>query len=167
MPDEPVEPGTEPGPGQESVWDYPRPPAVVKTERHLVVEHQGVLVAETREALKVMETSSPPTYYFAARDVNTELLRRNPHRTLCEWKGRASYYDLVVEGAAVEDVAWSYPDPTPDYRTLRGRFAFYPQKLDCSVDGEHVVAQKGAFYGGWITSDLVGPFKGGPDSGSW
>lgn len=158
----------EPGPGQESVWDYPRPPAVVPTTKLVRVVFNGEVVAETRRALRVLETSHPPVYYIPPEDVRTELLTQTARRSFCEWKGAATYWTLAVGERVSADAAWSYPDPAPGYEAIAGYFAFYPQRVDeCTVDGEVVRAQEGGFYGGWITSEIVGPFKGGPGSMGW
>lgn len=158
----------EPGPGQESVWDYPRPPRLERTDRHLRVEHRGIVVAETRRAWRVLETSQPPAYYFPPADVAFEHLAPTTHSSFCEWKGQAAYHDLVVGEEVVSRVAWHYPRPTPAFEAIRDHLAFYPQLVDaCYVDGERVQANEGAFYGGWITADVVGPFKGGPGSALW
>lgn len=158
----------EPGPGQESVWDYPRPPAVVPSAEHVLVVHAGVVVADTRRALRVLETSQAPAYYLPRADVRCDLLVANPASTWCEWKGRASYFDVVVGDAVASAAAWTYEQPTPPYAAIAGHLAFYPQRVDeCWVDGERVQANEGGFYGGWVTSRVVGPFKGGPGSSGW
>lgn len=159
---------TSPGPGQESVWDYPRPPRLEQARRHIRVEHQGLVVADTRRAWRVLETSHPPVYYIPPDDVDLSLLRPTRRRTFCEWKGHAVYHDLAVGESLVEEAAWSYPDPTPAFAPIRDHLAFYASRVDlCSVDGEVATGQRGDFYGGWITSDIVGPFKGGPGSSFW
>ena len=158
----------EPGPGQESVWDYPRPPRVEDSPRLIRVEFGGKVIAESRRARRVLETSHPPVYYLPPEDVATAFLLPSPRSTFCEWKGQASYHTLVVEGRRAVDAAWSYPDPTPAFAALRGYVAFFPGKVDaCFVDGERVRAQEGDFYGGWRTADIVGPFKGGPGTWGW
>lgn len=158
----------EPGPGQESVWDYPRPPRVEPAGRRIRVEHGGRTVADTTSAWRVLETSQPPAYYLPPDDVDRSLLRPSSSRTVCEWKGAASYWDLVVDGAVVADAAWSYPSPTPRFEPIRDHLAFYAQKVDgCFVDDERVVPNEGSFYGGWITSWVVGPFKGAPGTMGW
>jgi uncharacterized protein (DUF427 family) len=158
----------EPGPGQESVWDYPRPPALERTTRQLRVEHAGHVVAETTSGWRVLETSQPPAYYFPPGDVATELFEASPAHSFCEWKGSASYLDLVVDGRRSPQAAWTYRRPTPRFAELRDHVAFYPQRVDaCFVDGELVQANEGDFYGGWITSWVVGPFKGGPGTLGW
>ncbi len=152
----------------ESVWDYPRPPRLEATERHIVIRHAGSPVAESRRSLRVLETSHPPVYYPPPDDVDVSLLERATGQSFCEWKGLARYWDVVVPGERIERVAWSYPKPALEYSAIRDHLAFYPGRLDeCRVDGELVRAQPGSFYGGWITNDLIGPFKGGPGSIGW
>jgi len=159
---------TRPAPGQESVWDYPRPPRVEETARHVQVVFNGEVIADTRRTKRVLETSHPPVYYIPPEDVRMEYLTQAGHRTWCEWKGRASYYNLAMAGRQVDNAAWFYPDPAPGYAAIQGHVAFYPAKMDaCYVDGERVQAQPGDFYGGWITSEIVGPFKGGPGTMGW
>ena len=156
------------GPGQESVWSYPRPPVAQQTARRLRLVHRGVVVAETTRGVRTLETSHPPTYYFPPQDVATERLRPAAGRSLCEWKGVARYFDVVVGGATLPRVAWSYPAPTPSFALLKDHLAFYAAPFDlCTVDGEPVEPQPGGFYGGWITSREAGPFKGGPGSQGW
>jgi uncharacterized protein (DUF427 family) len=158
----------EPGPGQESVWDYPRPPRIEDCTRHIQVVHDGRVIAETRRAKRVLETSSPPVYYIPPEDVRGEYLTPSPRTTICEWKGRAAYHTLTVGDRRPVDAAWSYPEPTPAFAALRGYIAFYAGRVDaCFVDGERVRAQAGDFYGGWITPEIVGPFKGDPGTGHW
>lgn len=157
----------EPGPGQESVWDYPRPPRLERTDRHLVVSAFDSLIAETRRAHRVLETSQPPAYYFDPADVRLDLLRPSTHTTFCEWKGLASYYDVVVGDGVVTNAVWTYPSPVTQFEEIRNHLAFYAQVLDCAVDGEPVAGNEGTFYGGWITSHVVGPFKGGVGSAHW
>jgi uncharacterized protein (DUF427 family) len=159
----------EPGPGQESVWDYPRPPRIEAITNRLRVEHGGTTVAETTRGHRVLETSQPPAYYFPPDDCWLDALVPSPKRTWCEWKGEAHYWTLALpEGTVVEDVAWSYPDPKPEFTDIKGHLAFYGQRVDaCFVDDEQVEANPGTFYGGWITSRIVGPFKGAPDTRHW
>lgn len=157
-----------PGPGQESVWDYPRPPRVEDTSRHLRVIFGGQIIADTQAAKRVLETSHPPVYYIPTRDVRMEYLERTGQSTWCEWKGRAGYYNVTVGDLRATNAAWSYPDPVPAYDAIRGHVAFYAQYMDaCYVDGERVRPQPGSFYGGWITNDIVGPFKGGAGTVGW
>jgi uncharacterized protein (DUF427 family) len=116
----------------------------------------------------VLETSQPPAYYFPPEDVATELLRPTTTRTFCEWKGQARYHTIVVGDREAFDAAWSYDRPVDAFSALAGHYAFYPARVDrCTVDGEIAVANSGAFYGGWVTSRIVGPFKGGPGSATW
>jgi len=157
----------EPGPGQESVWDYPRPPRLEPTSRHIVVALAGVTVADTTRAHRVLETSQPPAYYVDPADVRMDLLVPSTHTTFCEWKGLASYYDVVVGDTVAAAAVWTYRSPTPAFEAIRGHLGFYAQRLECSVDGEAVVANEGTFYGGWITRDVVGPFKGGAGTAHW
>jgi uncharacterized protein (DUF427 family) len=152
----------------ESVWDYPRPPRVEPTGRHVVVRHRGVTVADSHACRRVLETSHPPVYYVPRPDVTAGLLVASSRRTYCEYKGVATYWSVRVGDDVLPDAAWSYEQPTPGYESLTGALAFYPSALDeCTVDGERVVAQLGDFYGGWLTSDIVGPIKGGPGTGGW
>jgi uncharacterized protein (DUF427 family) len=158
----------EPGPGQESVWDYPRPPRVEPTDELVVVEAGGRVIAETRRAVRVLETSQAPGYYLPPDDVDLTALEPSPRTTVCEWKGRAAYWDLVVGERRVAAAVWGYPAPAPGYEAIAGHLAFYPQHVDaCLVDGERVQANEGDFYGGWITSKVVGPFKGGAGTWGW
>ena len=168
----------------ESVWEYPRPPRLEPTAARVRVEHRGVLVADTARAMRVLETSHPPVFYLPPEDVRMDLLRRSTSAagtrgSFCEWKGRALYWELDLspvlgeatgESAAllVEDVAWSYPQPTPGFAALKDHLAFYASRVDaCFVDGERVQAQAGDFYGGWITSRVQGPLKGAPGTRGW
>ena len=156
------------GPGQESVWDYPRPPSALVTPRHVRVEHGGQVVADTRRAIRVCETSHPPTYYVPREDLTTALLERGQGSSWCEWKGQATYWDVVVGDRRAPSVGWSYEAPTPGYEHLAGAVAFYPGRLDrVTVDGEVVRPHSGDFYGGWITDEVVGPFKGAPGTLGW
>ena len=157
-----------PGRGQESVWDYPRPAIAEPTSAHIRIEHRGVVVAETRNAVRVLETSHPPQYYIPPADIAEDVLERAPGRSLCEWKGQAAYWDVVAGGDRLGKVGWSYADPTGPFRILADFVAFYPAPFDrITVDGEAVTPQPGEFYGGWITSKVVGPFKGIPGSRFW
>jgi uncharacterized protein (DUF427 family) len=156
------------GPGQESVWDYPRPPSAEVTARHIVVELAGRVLADTRRAIRVCETSHPPVFYVPRDDVAPGVLERGQGGSWCEWKGAATYWDVVVDGRRLPGVAWSYEDPSPGYEHLRGAVAFYPGAVDRAlVDGEQARPQSGGFYGGWITDDVAGPFKGAPGSLGW
>lgn len=156
------------GPGQKSVWDYPRPAIAEPTAARIVVEHRGRTVADTRSAVRTLETSHPPAYYIPRADVAAGMLRRADGSSLCEWKGAAAYWDVVVDGQVLPRVGWSYAAPTAPFALLRDHVAFYAAPFDrCTVDGETVVPQPGGFYGGWITSRVAGPFKGGPGSMGW
>lgn len=158
----------EPGPGQESVWDYPRPPRLEDSSRHIRVIFNGVTIADTHRAKRVLETSHPPVYYIPLDDINQDYLVSTPRSTYCEWKGQAAYYTVVVGDRQEQNVAWTYPDPTPAFASLKNHVAFYPSRMDaCYVDDEQVQSQAGDFYGGWITSDIVGPFKGGMGTWGW
>lgn len=155
-------------PGQESVWDYPRPAIAEPTGAHIVIEHNGITIADTRNAVRVLETSHPPNYYIPPEDIAKGVLRRAAGSSLCEWKGAAKYWDVVAGDDVLERVGWSYASPTPAFAVLRNYIAFYAGPFDrCMVDGEIVTPQPGQFYGGWITSKVAGPFKGGPGSRFW
>ena len=157
-----------PAPGQESVWDFPRPPQLEAVDRHVLVRFDGTLVAETRSPMRVLETSHPPTYYIPREDVREATLLTAPGTSRCEWKGSATYWTVRSEGGRVEErVGWSYEDPFEDFARLRGYLSFYPSRLECFVDGARVLPQAGGFYGGWVTSDVVGPFKGEPGTERW
>ena len=157
-----------PGPGQESVWDYPRPPAVEPVASPLRVEYAGIVLAETTHGLRVAETSSPPAYYFPPADVRREFLQTMRHTTVCEWKGTATYYSVSIRGREQEAVAWTYDDPDSGYEALVHYFAFHAGRVDaCFVGEERVTPQPGDYYGGWVTASLVGPFKGVAGSERW
>lgn len=156
-----------PGPGQESVWEYPRPPRLELSDRHIQVRYQEYEIADSTRAYRVLETSHPPTYYIPKSDIELTLLRPAAGSTLCEWKGQASYFDLVYSTGIIVSAAWTYLNPTPAFEQIAGYLAFYPKKLACYLDGERVRAQPGGFYGGWITSEIVGPFKGEAGTRFW
>ena len=157
-----------PGPGQESVWDYPRPPRLEPTARHIQVIFNGITVADTCRAVRVLETSQAPVYYIPLEDIQRQYLEASQQVTMCEWKGQANYYDLVAGDRRVQNAAWSYLQPVPDYEAIRDHVAFYPQLMDqCLIDGEVAASMPGGFYGGWVTRDVVGPFKGGAGSEDW
>lgn len=157
-----------PGPGQESVWDYPRPPCVEKTNKHIRVEFNGVVIADTHRGWRVLETSHPPVYYIPPDDIKMAYLTQTPRASYCEWKGQAIYYMVAVDGKQAPEAAWAYPHPTGGFESIKDCVAFYPQLMDvCTVDGEIVEPQPGGFYGGWITRDIVGPFKGEPGTMGW
>ncbi|MEM9364690.1 MAG: DUF427 domain-containing protein [Planctomycetota bacterium] len=157
------------GPGQESVWDYPRPPRVEAIKDRLRVVHAGATVAETTAGFRVLETSHPPVYYFPPRDCDLNVLTMVGGSSFCEFKGGARYFDLKVPGhEVVSQVAWSYPQTTDGFRPIAGYLAFYAGKLDaCWVGDDLATPQPGNFYGGWITPQIVGPFKGIPGSMGW
>ena len=155
------------GAGQESVWDYPRPPRLARDTREVTIVAAGIEIARSRSAIRVLETASPPTFYLPLADVHRDHLEPAGGRSYCEWKGEARYWHVVVGGARIERAAWSYPDPRPPYRDITWHLAFYAGLLDCRVDGVRVVPQPGAFYGGWITPEIVGPFKGEPGTEGW
>lgn len=158
----------EPGPGQESVWDYPRPPRLEDSAKHIQIVFNGVTIADTRAAKRVLETSHPPVYYIPPEALKMEHLAEIPRSSFCEWKGRASYYTVSVGDRQATSAAWFYPNPTPAFDSIKDYVAFYPSRMDaCYVDGEMVRAQEGDFYGGWITQDIVGPFKGGLGTWGW
>lgn len=154
-----------PGPGEESVWDYPRPPACVADNRIVEVIFDGNTIAKTSRAIRVIETASPPTFYIPREDVKLEALVKKITGSYCEWKGGATYWDLANPN--LKNVAWSYQDPSPGFEVIANYLSFYPGKLRCSVDGEAVRAQPGGFYGGWVTDEIVGPFKGEPGTSAW
>ena len=153
----------------ERVWDYPRPPAVAPCERRARIELAGKVLADSIRAVRVLETSHPPTIYIPLGDIREDLLAPSAARpTWCEFKGAARYLDAIVQGRRVEAVGWTYPDPSPGYEALREHVAFYPGRVDAAwLDDERVQAQPGDFYGGWITGELLGPFKGAPGTLGW
>ena len=156
------------GPGQESVWDYPRPPRLEAASKHLRVVFNREIVADTHRALRVLERSHPPNYYIPPADIRMVYLRATAGSSLCEWKGAARYFDVVVGGKHARHAAWCYPNPTPAFAALKDYVAFYAAPMDaCYVDGEKVVPQPGGFYGGWITREIVGPFKGEAGTQLW
>ncbi len=150
------------------MWDYPRPAICEEAHRRIQIIHRGKTIADTADAWRTLETSHPPTYYIPPADIAMQLMRPNPHRSLCEWKGQASYWDLVTGADTLRAVAWSYPNPTTAFAPIRDHLAFYPGPLDeCLVDGQMITPQPGQFYGGWISQYEAGPFKGGPGSRFW
>jgi uncharacterized protein (DUF427 family) len=157
-----------PGPGQESVWDYPRPPRIELSKHRVRVEFNGQTVADTKRAYRLLETSHPPSFYIPRVDVRSEFLNASPRRSFCEFKGEANYWDLQVGARISRDAVWSYASPNDPYSALGDYLAFYPSRVDaCFVGEERVHPQEGGFYGGWITSSIVGPFKGGPGTNFW
>ena len=156
-----------PGPGQVSVWDFPRPPQIAIEEREVVVHWGDVQVARSQRALRVLETAHPPSVYLPWADVQRVLLQASTGTSFCEWKGPARHWSLVDGARRLAAVAWSYPQPLPGAEALADCVAFYPGPLQCTVGGAPVRSQPGGFYGGWITPELVGPFKGDPGSEGW
>jgi len=153
-----------PGPGQESVWDYPRPPRVEPVTKHVTIELDGRVVASTNDAVRVLETSHPPVYYLPRSAFADGVLQPAPGTSFCEFKGEAHYLSV----GSADRAAWFYPAPSRGFEQLVDRVAVYPGMMDrCTVDGETVVAQEGDFYGGWITENIVGPFKGGEGTWGW
>lgn len=152
---------------RESVWDYPRPPRIERSRQRVRVVLFGETIVETTSALRILETSHPPTIYVPRADLRAEILRTT-QTSFCEWKGEAAYVDVRVGERIAAAVAWTYDAPGPAYAALAGHLAFYPSRVDaCFLDEERVQAQPGDFYGGWITSNLVGPFKGAPGTSGW
>ena len=157
----------------ESVWDYPRPPRWERVTDRVTVTFAGETLCDTVGAIRVLETSHPPTFYLPPGDVNAAMLRPASGRSLCEWKGMAGYLDVGAhpgtdEERVAERAAWSYPDPVAAFAALKDFVAVYPSRMDeCTVGGEVVTAQPGDFYGGWVTSNVAGPFKGGPGTAGW
>ena len=157
-----------PGPGQESVWDYPRPPCIDDSHARVKVVVGGITIADSRRSKRVLETSHPPVYYIPLHVIEMEYMMSTDGGSFCEWKGEARYYSIVVAGKTIEKAAWYYPNPSSRFATIEGYVAFYPSKVEaCFVDEEKVAAQEGDFYGGWITSDIAGPFKGAPGTYGW
>lgn len=158
----------QPGPGQESVWDYPRPPRLEASTKHIQVVFNGVMIADTHRSQRVLETSHPPVYYIPPEDIQFQYFTRTTRSSFCEWKGQAAYYTITVGDRTAEDAAWFYPNPTPGFTGIKDYVAVYPSRMEaCYVNGEKVTAQPGDFYGGWVTSDIVGPFKGGVGTWGW
>jgi uncharacterized protein (DUF427 family) len=155
-------------PGQESVWSFPRPAIAQPSSCHIVIEHANRIVAETRSAVRTIETSHPPSYYIPRESIAPGVLREAGGSSYCEWKGAAVYWDVVIGELVLPRAGWSYPSPAASFAMLRDHVAFYAGPFDrCTVDGETAIPQPGAFYGGWITSKFAGPFKGGPGTGGW
>jgi uncharacterized protein (DUF427 family) len=158
-----------PPPGGESVWDYPRPPRLAPDTREVVIRVGDFEIARTRRALRLLETASPPTFYIPFDDARPDCLIPAPEfgATLCEWKGNARYWSLELPGGRLAGVAWSYPDAAAPYEAIRDHFSLYPGRVPCFVNGEAVRPQEGGVYGGWVTSEIVGPWKGGPGTSGW
>jgi uncharacterized protein (DUF427 family) len=156
-----------PRPGQESVWDYPRPPAIVPDNRWVEVRLGEMLIARSQRVIRVLETASPPTFYLPREDVDMSRLTPARGHSFCEWKGQADYFDLLLDDTRRERVAWSYEQPFAEFTAIRGYLSFYPDRVECFVAAEPVRAQQGGFYGGWVTDEIVGPYKGEPGTGVW
>lgn len=158
----------QPHDGQESVWDYPRPPCIQRDTRRVTVHAGAALIADTTRAARVLETASPPTFYLPPHDIDMARLRAAPGGSMCEWKGLAAYWSVLGDDDRwLEAIGWSYPEPTQAFAGIAGWLSFYPARLACVVDGETVRAQPGGFYGGWMTDGIAGPVKGDPGTGGW
>ncbi len=158
----------EPQPGQESVWDYPRPPHLELTAKRIWIVFNGETIADTTRAYRVLETSHPPVYYLPPEDIQMQFLQFSQRTSFCEFKGRATYWTMQVGDRQAPDAAWSYASPSQRFEPIQGYLAFYPSRMDaCFVDDEQVQAQAGDFYGGWVTAEIVGPFKGGTGTWGW
>jgi uncharacterized protein (DUF427 family) len=154
--------------GKESVWNYPRPPKLEKFNKEIKIIFNGVTIVKTNNAYRVLETSHPPVYYIPPEDIKMEFLSPGNGASYCEWKGRANYYNVRVKEKEAIKAGWYYPFPTDEFVEVKNYVAFYSEKMDyCFVDGEQVIPQPGGFYGGWITKDIVGPFKGEPGTFGW
>jgi uncharacterized protein (DUF427 family) len=157
-----------PGPGQESVWDYPRPPRLERVSERLRVVFDGVVIADTTQGWRVLETSHPPTYYLPPGDIRPGSLVPAGAGSLCEWKGRAAYFDVLGPRHRAPRAAWTYPSPTDAFAGLASHVAFYAAAMEaCYVGEEQASPQPGGFYGGWVTSRVTGPFKGEPGTQGW
>lgn len=157
----------EPGPDQESVWDYPRPPALLTDSRQVVVKYDETIIADSTKSIRICETASPPAFYIPPKDINFDALTPAAGTSFCEWKGAARYWRLTHPGAAESPVGWDYPEPLPEFESIAGYLSFYPGRIACFVADERVQAQEGGFYGGWITTEIVGPYKGDPGTSGW
>lgn len=157
-----------PGPGQESVWDYPRPPRLEPVAEHIIVRFAGVTIADSVHSFRVLETSHPPVYYISPRDIRMDLITVAPGHSFCEFKGVASYISITANGRQSERAGWYYAEPSAAFRAIAGHVAFYASRVDEAYVGpDIVIAQSGDFYGGWITPRIVGPFKGAPGTMGW
>jgi len=149
------------------VWDYPRPPRLERDKRRVEVVVEGTVIAETEKAFRVLETASPPTFYLPQEGIRMDFLERSPGSSFCEWKGQAVYWSIRIGDAVVPNAAWSYAEPFEEFQEIADYISFYPAKVECRVSGERVRPQPGGFYGGWVTGEVVGPFKGEPGSEAW
>jgi len=156
-----------PKPEHESVWDYPRPPKIDPDDRKVLVKYGTAVIAESQNSIRILETSSPPVFYIPESDIYFSNLEKEIGSSICEWKGYASYWNVTVNGQKIINAGWSYANPFPGYEDISNYVAFYPAKLECFVDGESVSPQPGKFYGGWLTSEITGPFKGEKGSEWW
>lgn len=156
-----------PGPGQESVWDYPRPPRLALDRRRVDVRCGEIIIAASNRIYRVLETASPPAFYIPPRDVRVEFLQPSAGASACEWKGTARYWSLKGARHAARPFGWSYLHPQSPFEAIAGYFSFYPARVECYVDSERVRPQPGEFYGGWVTREIVGPFKGAPGTERW
>lgn len=154
--------------GQESVWDYPRPPRIEVCNKHLRIVFNDKIIADCNKSFRVLETSHPPTYYIPKGAFVEGVLQSTEGASFCEFKGRAQYYNIMVGEAIANKAAWGYPEPTEPFAVLKDTVSVYAHLMDaCYVNDEQVKAQEGDFYGGWITDDIVGPFKGAPGTWGW
>ncbi len=155
------------------MWDYPRPPRLEASRRVVRVVFEGRTIAESGDAFRVLETASPPVYYLPRDAIAPGLLQESDLESFCEWKGVARYHHLQGENRRVENAGWSYPSPDRDFAALRDHIAFYPGRIGggasdgCFLGDERVRPQDGPFYGGWVTDDIKGPFKGSPGTEGW
>ena len=157
-----------PKPGQESVWDYPRPAELQETDKQVKIIFNDVEIVKSHRPLRVIETSHPPSYYIPAEDIQLQYFTQTPRKTFCEWKGWCCYYDIEVNGKKTSNAAWRFFEPSPNFTAIENCYSFYPSLMDaCYVNDELVTPQPGNFYGGWITSDVAGPFKGEPGTMFW
>lgn len=157
----------EPGEGQESVWDYPRPPRIEDSSKQIKVMLDNIIIAESTRSKRILETSHPPVYYIPREDINLDCLKLTTEVSYCEFKGKAHYFDFESGDTLVKDVAWTYQAPSKLFAEIKNYLAFYAFRVECYVDDERVEPQPGEFYGGWVTKDIVGPFKGGPGTWGW
>ncbi len=153
--------------GEESVWDYPRPPMLAADDREIIVAYRDQVIARSTKAIRVLETAGPPTFYLPKADIDFKHLVPALEQSWCEWKGSARYYRLANSDVMSDVVSWTYPRPNDNFEALQDCFGFYPGRLQCSVNGESVRAQAGGFYAGWVTNEIVGPMKGEPGTEWW
>ncbi len=153
-------------PGEESVWDYPRPPAIKHDNRNIIIGERDNIIAKSCNSLRILETAGPPTFYIPAKDIDIQLLRQVQGSSFCEWKGNATYWALT-DNTIKDVVAWSYTDPSSAFAAIKDHLSFYPGRIPCFVNGERVKPQPGHFYGGWVTKEIVGPWKGEPGTEHW